>query len=606
MCGICGFNFLDEKLIRTMNQAIFHRGPDHGDVFLHPQVSLGNRRLSVIDLSESSNQPMSDPSGDVWLTYNGEIYNFKELRAQLEGKGYSFRSKGDAEVVLHAYRHWGSSFLERLNGMFALALFDKPRGKLLLARDAFGIKPLYYFWNQKQLIFASEIKAILEYPIARRVDEGALSEFFMFRFTLGASTMFDGIYKLQPGTCMIFDLGKGAIEKTETFWRPPIHESSKADLDELASELKELILDSVRLRLVSDVPLGFFLSGGIDSTIVLAAAKELGADVRAFSMGFETTNELPFARLAADRYADTYREIVAGDESLELLDDMVYHMDEPVGDAAFLAVLILSREAAREVKVVLAGEGADELFGGYDRYKAFVYGNKLSRFVPERAVRTISRWIDGENAGRALRIVGGADVLRRYLEVIRLFSSRELRSLGVAEPDGVLNGGVDENLFREDPLKAAQIFDLRTLLPNDFFMKADKMSSACSLELRVPFLDPRLVEFGLNLTARAKLRGWNEKALLKRAFADSLPRTIVKRRKHGFDVPMDHWLRGPLYRRLHLLLSDPQHDLYDPRPVVRLLERFREGSGTYKASFYDAQKLWSILVFELWFRRFMI
>ena len=603
MCGIAGFNFPDRELITSMNACLAHRGPDHGNVYVDDAVSLGHRRLSIIDLSAASHQPMSDPSGETWLVYNGEIYNFRELRASLEREGASFRSSGDSEVLLHAYRRRGVSFLRELNGMFALALYDKPRGRLLLARDPFGIKPLYYHEAGGRFVFASEIKALLRHDVPRRLHRPAVAEFLTFRFNNGPQTLFEGVRKLLPGSYLEYDVRAGRVIEEGTFWQPPPADSSEGDLDMLARRLKELVLEAVRIRLVADVPLGFFLSGGIDSTIVVAAARELGAEVKAFSAGFDTTNELPFARVAAARFAHAFQEVHIGDEALALMDDVVYHMDEPVGDAAFLAVYVLAREASRAVKVVLAGEGADELLAGYDRYKAFVYGGLLSRLTPGALARMGAAHLS-ENPARVLRILGEKDAGKRYLEVIRLFPAEEIARLGVAEPEQPMAQGGVNGMFESDPLRAAQLFDLRTLLPNDFFLKADKMTSAFGLELRVPFLDPAVVDFSLRLPRRAKLRGWNEKYLLKRAFAASLPDAIVRRRKHGFNVPQDHWLRGPLYEPLRRMLLERAHGGYDPTLALELLERFRTTGGGYKAAFHDAQKLWSLYVFELWYRRF--
>jgi asparagine synthase (glutamine-hydrolysing) len=605
VCGISGFNHRSESLIDAMNRSLAHRGPDHASRYVDDHVSLGHRRLSIIDLSEQSNQPMSDADGRFWLIYNGEIYNFQELRAELESKGYRFRSRGDGEVVLHGYRCYGVDVLSRLNGMFAFAIYDRERKRLLLARDPFGIKPLYYYWDGERFIFASEIKAILEHGIPRSVDRSALSEYFTFRFTLGPRTLFENVYKLPPGTYLELDLENRRIEAQGTFWRPPEVSEDDVSPEALAAELRGLFIDSTRIRLVSDVPLGFFLSGGIDSSIVVAAAKALGADVRAFSAGFETTNELGFARMAARHFSAEFREVFIGDDALDRLDSMVYHMDEPVGDAAFLALMVLSAEASKQVKVVLAGEGADELFAGYDRYKAFLFGNRMAKGVPNGLRGCIPRGLGSENLKRMTRVMGEREVPRRYLEIIRLFSNEELDRLGVAEAaDWASKVGVN-GMFHENPLAAAQLFDLQTVLPNDFFVKADKMTSAFGLEMRVPFLDPRLVDLSFRIPSSLKLHGWNEKYLLKKAFALDLPEPILRRRKHGFDVPMDHWLRGPLYDPLMSFLRQPVHEHYDPHPIESLLRRFRAGKGSYKANFYDAQKLWSVLVFELWYRRFI-
>jgi asparagine synthase (glutamine-hydrolysing) len=402
---------------------------------------------------------------------------------------------------------------------------------------------------------------------------------------------------------MTFDLGSGRIEDLGPWWKLPLLDDRTEDVTELARELRRLLEDSVDRRLVADVPLGFFLSGGLDSSIVTGLAARSGARLETFSAGFETTNELPYARAAARHFGSEHHEVRIGDEALELIDDMVYHMDEPVGDAACLATLILSREARKEVKVVLAGEGADELFAGYERYKFAVYGSALSLLVPGFLKSGLARAsFPTENGRRLLRVLAERTREGRYLEVIRLFSKDELEELAVAT-NGT-NGAGAAALPDVDLLKAIQFFDLETVLPNDFFLKADKMSSAFGLEERVPFLDYRVVELAFQMPSSAKLRRWDEKHVLKRAFEDLVPREILRRRKHGFNVPMDRWLRGPLGQRLKKLLNEEAHDLYRKKPVLDMLESFQTSGGSYRGSFYTAQKLWSVLVFELWYRRF--
>ena len=393
------------------------------------------------------------------------------------------------------------------------------------------------------------------------------------------------------------------IETEDSWWDVDFDGNGESDasVTEWAEKLRELMTDAVSLRLISDVPLGFFLSGGLDSSIVTGVAGDLGARLETFSVGFETTNELPFAARASRHFGSEHHEVRIGDEALELLDEMVYHMDEPIGDAAFLATYVLSREARRRVKVVLAGEGADELFAGYDRYKLALFGDAASMFVPGFLKRWMAadRW-PGENWRRLAAVMSGNSREERYLEVIRLFSQDEIREL--AFRSGETNG---LSLRDGDLLRAIQYFDLKTVLPNDFFMKADKMSSAWGLEERVPFLDHRIVELAFQLPRRAKLKGFDEKHVLKRAFAGIVPKDILERRKHGFDVPMDHWMRGPLYHRLRGLLEENAHALYDKKPVISMLEAFKNTpSRSYKASFFTAQKLWSVLTFELWYRRY--
>lgn len=602
MCGISGFNFYQPDLLGRMNRVQAHRGPDDEGSFFDDWVSLGNRRLAVIDLSEGGHQPMVSADSSLVITYNGEIYNFLELRAELEEEGFHFRSASDTEVLLAAYQRYGRSCLQRLNGMFAFALYDRRQRRLLLARDRVGEKPLYYYWDGTKLIFASELKAILEHPVPREPNRAALEQFFTYRFNFGAETLVQKIFKLPPGHFLYFDLEKARIEESGAWWELPALEQRAEDgVSAVAEELERLLYDAVEKRLIADVPIGFFLSGGLDSSIITAIAARLGAKLKTFSAGFETTNELAYARLAARHFGSDHHEVFIGPEALELLETMVYHMDEPIGDAAFLATFILSREARREVKVVLAGEGADELFAGYDRYKLALYGNALSLLIPAVLKSYIARLRPrSENLRRVARVLAGRDRAARYLEVIRLFSAQELGELALsAEP---ANGF---GLLAGDLLRAVQYFDFKTLLPNDFCMKADKMSSACGLEERVPYLDHRVVELAFRLPRPLKLRGRQEKRILRRAFADLVPPAIRQRRKHGFDVPMDHWLRGPLRDRLRRLLEEDAHDLYRKQPVLEMLEAFSLAGGSYRRNFFAAQKLWSVLVFELWYRRFL-
>jgi len=603
MCGIGGFNWRNEQLLARMSAKLAHRGPDDEGLFEDSHISLAHRRLSIIDVSERGHQPMMTNDGSLIMVYNGEVYNFRSLRLELEKEGYHFQSDTDSEVVLNAFHRYGHQCLSQFNGMFAFAIYDRKQRKVFLARDRLGIKPIYYYWDGSSFVFASEIKAILEHRAQRELNHDALAQFFTYRFNYGKQTVFRNIFKLLPGHFLSFDIEKKIIETEASWWDVDTVgvAESDASITEWADKLRELMTDAVSLRLISDVPLGFFLSGGLDSSIVTGVAGNLGARLETFSAGFERTNELPFAARASCHYGSEHHEVRIGDEALDLLEEMVYHMDEPIGDAAFLATYVLSREARRRVKVVLAGEGADELFAGYDRYKLALFGDMASVFVPG----FLKRWMGGsgrwsENWRRLFAVMSGKNREARYLEVIRLFSQDEIRELALQA--GETN---DLKLREGDLLRAIQYFDLTTVLPNDFFMKADKMSSAWGLEERVPFLDHRVVELAFQLPRRAKLKGFDEKHVLKRAFTGIVPKDILKRRKHGFDVPMDYWMRGPLYHRLRSLLEENVHTVYDKKPVLSMLEAFRKTPDwSYKASFFTAQKLWSVLTFELWYRRF--
>ena len=601
MCGICGLTAHDPPVVGRMNDRLRHRGPDSEGTFVADGLSLGNRRLKVIDTSSLGDLPMLSHDGGSVLVYNGEVYNFQSLRQELLDEGVRFRSHSDAEVVVNLLQRDGIEALPRFDGMFALGFYDKKRRTLLLARDRMGIKPLYYAWNGVRLIFASEMKALVDEGVETTVDPDALTQFFTYRFNYGSQTLLRGIRKLDPGHYLEFDVAASRVLREGAWVRPAASVVPIRDEGEASERLRELVTDAVRKRLIADVPLGFFLSGGIDSSILTGVAAQLGSDLKTFSAGFDTTNELSHARVASNHFGSDHTEIHIGDEALDELDDVVYHMDEPIGDAAFVATYILSREARKQVTVVLAGEGADELFAGYDRYKLALYGDRLSRYLPAGIRRRLGGLQPrAENWRRLVRVLGEETASARFLEVIRLFSDEEMRSLGLVPASNGL-----PSLGDGDVLSEFQRFDVRTLLPNDFFMKADKMASAWGLEERVPFLDERVVDFAFSLPRAMKLSFGQEKRILRKAFWDLLPPTIRGRRKHGFDVPMDHWLRHALYDRLHALLEERIHGLFDTKPLLQSLEAFRSTSGRYKTHFFEAQKLWSVLMFEMWYRRFV-
>jgi asparagine synthase (glutamine-hydrolysing) len=473
--------------------------------------------------------------------------------------------------------------------MFAFAIYNKEEKRLFMARDRFGIKPLYYttYTQSGKIAFASEIKTLFPALKKRAIDKKGVEQFFTFRFTLGETTMLKGVKKLLPGRWMNVDLKTGKIEQ-KTWYRFSVKQRKRRPYTWWKEELKKHVKKAVQRRMIADVPVSTFLSGGIDSSIITLVASKHNKELNTFSMGFETTNELPYARLVAKSVGTNHHELHLEKKSiLTHLDGMVAHMDEPIGDPGFLPIYVLSQEVAKQNKVILSGDGADEILTGYDRYKLLQYGWHL---------RHLTFHDCGSAIGARLKQMRGKGEYESFLEIIRLFSNKELEQLGVEEFDATAwwpHG--------DSRVERAQHFDIITLLPGDFFMKADKMSSAWGLEQRVPFMDHKLVEFTFSIPFNYKLKLWNEKHILKEAFKEQLPNEITKRRKHGFNVPIDHWFKSSLGKKLKGLLKKRTHDLYEKSYVYTLLEQMEHAGTNYKENFLTAQKLWSILVFEMWY-----
>ena len=589
MCGINGFNWSDKKLIKQINNTVKHRGPDDSGIFTDSAISLGHSRLSIIDLSKKGKQPMKRLN--YIITFNGEIYNYKEIKREL--KEYNFKSNSDTEVILYAYDKWKEECLKKLNGMFAFCIYDTKKKELFLARDRFGIKPLYYFNKNKRFAFCSEIKGLLNLLDKKEIDNDGLAQFFNFRFTLGETTLVKDIKKFLPGHYLLFDLKNKKIKKHARYYELQKQHIKNKNFAYYKKKTRELLDKSVKRRMVSDVPVACLLSGGIDSSIITALAKKYNPDLNTFSIGFDTTNELPSARLASNAIRTNHHEFkIDKNNILRYLNDMIYHMDEPIGDPGFLPIFVLSKEVKKHNKVVLSGDGGDEVFCGYDRYKMYHYGKYLKNAVFHDF---------GNDILKRFKKMKGKDSFNAFFEIIRLFDNTELKKLGISRFNGKKFW---QNKYSAQVLNA-QEFDINTLLPNDFFMKADKMSSAFGLEQRVPFLDHELVEFAFSIPFKYKLMLWNEKYILKEAFRGKLPRKIINRRKHGFDVPIDYWFKNVLAEKLKKLLKTNNHKLYKQEPVLHLLTKIKKTGKNYKLNFILAQKLWSILMFEMWYERFI-
>ncbi len=587
MCGICGFNFSDKNLITEMISTLTHRGPDDSGNFIDDNISLGHTRLSIIDLTEKGRQPIHNEDESIWIIFNGEIYNYIDIRALLKKNNHKFYTETDTEVIIHAYEEFGIDCLDKFNGQFSFCIYDKNKNLMFLARDRFGIKPLYYYLKKGLFIFGSEIKSILRYNFKRIINKLALREFFTFRYTLAPNTILNDVYKLEPSHYILFDLKTNYLTRKKYFGLE-INENKSYSPKQIGLELFRLLNNSVRLRMIADVPVCSFLSGGIDSSIITGLASRYNDNIHTFTVGFETSNEFKYARIVSEHFNTNHHELIISNEHvIKYIDKMIYHMDEPIGDAAFFPTLLLSEEISKQFKVVLAGEGADELFGGYDRYKMFLYGRMLSYFLPKIKYR--------DETLRRLSNLSNKKGKQGYLESICAFNEEEMYKMKITPIRNDLMW-----LPYGNTMQKMQFFDIKSVLTEDFFMKADKMSSAYGLEERVPYMDHNLVKFAINLPSKYKLYLWNEKFLLKKTFNHFLPKIITKRRKRGYNAPMDYWLKTVLRDRFHELLEEKSHTLYKKNVIINLFNKLKNSKENYKKNFFLAQKCWTAYIFEEW------
>ena len=604
MCGIAGFNWNNQNLLARMMDSIRHRGPDESGCFSDASVSLGHQRLKIIDL-ESGRQPVYNEDETIVVIFNGEIYNHRSLRIDLEKKGHRFYTNTDTEVIAHAYEEYGIECVHQFNGMFAFAIYDSTKKCLHLARDRIGKKPLYYYFDGKKFLFASEIKALLEdSSIPREINIGAFHDYLKFRFVPGEQTMMLGMKKVLPGHIITL---KNCELSSHQYWdvTEPMCTGSE---EEHVNTLRMLLGDAVASRLESDVPLGVFLSGGIDSASIVALMSEHTDTIKTFSVGFESQKdtELPYARIVADEFNTEHYECFVTDKHLSLIPKMVWNLDDPVGDAATLPTMVLSQHAKKYVTVVLAGEGGDEAFAGYDNQRIMmqcIRFNPLYHNLKSVIARIKQCTSPGSNLHRVLATLSSQNMELQYATLTSLFTSDELQLMGITDDD--------MDIFRYypkkpmDPLNTLQYLGIKTWLPHDFCMKADKMTMAYGIEERAPLLDYRLMEFAFSLPYHEKIRNGTGKYILKRAMEPWLPHNIVYRKKHGYNAPMDQWFKGDLKDVLSSLIEEREHSLYDSEYAVKLLSDFQRTGSNYKMNFWNAQKLWSILVFEMWYRIFI-
>jgi asparagine synthase (glutamine-hydrolysing) len=621
MCAISGIlkyhreDVIDPELLARMTDLMSHRGPDARGEFIDGNLGLGHRRLSIIDLA-GGDQPISNEDGSIVVVFNGEIYNYAKLAETLSDRGHRFRTRSDTETIVHAYEEYGDRCVDHFRGMFAFALWDRNRQKLLLARDRLGIKPLYYYEGADFIAFASEIKALLEVPgVPREVEADALSHYLSLRYVPGPQTMFRNIVRLQPGHILTRADGTTSVRK---YWDIEFHPSDHRT-EQRMLQLDQLLKESVQLRLAAEVPLGVFLSGGLDSSSILAMMSRMhrAEGIHTFSVGYEDvtgeeaeSNEFEYAQIAAKAYGAEHHEYrLSPGELQDFMPALVWHLDEPLADPTCVPLYFISKTASEQVTVVLSGEGADELFAGYGIYQRMLQLESLHRHFGgvASAIEPVLRGlIPGERFQTALKWAT-LPLQRRYRGVSRGFLPDMKRELlpGGSRSESRLDA-LFEDCFQAakpaSPLDQMLYVDTRIWLPDDLLLKADKMTMANAIELRVPFLDHRMVEFAATLPAASKLHKGTGKALLRRTMAYDLPPTILKRPKKGFPNPLAPWLKTELRSMVHdALLSrgSAVRDFMNMETVRKVVEQHEQGR------FDRSQEIWTLLVFEFWHRVFM-
>jgi asparagine synthase (glutamine-hydrolysing) len=626
MCGIAGFvaqdNFPDEHesnvVLDRMCRRIAHRGPDDQGTMVKGAAALGMRRLSIIDLS-GGHQPMSGCDASVTIVFNGEIYNYRDLQHELEARGHTFKTNSDTETILHAYEEYGAACVTHLRGMFAFAIWNERQRELFIARDRAGKKPLYYTVTSRgTLLFGSELKSLREHPEFRgEVDIEALDAYLTFGYVPDPLTIFRDVHKLPPGHHLTFSSGRVRVEQ---YWDFPYEETQTNPArseEDCLEELRYLLDEAVRVRLVADVPLGAFLSGGVDSSAVVGLmARHTPQPVKTFSIGFneDSYNELKYARVAAKKFETDHHEFVVTPDICEIVDELVWHFDEPFADSSAIPTYMVSKLAREFVKVVLSGDGGDEVFGGYTRYAVDRKRSgfaRLPRVFRQGLMQPLGRRLPHGARGRNYIYVNAFEPLDRYIEDISIFTRLNKPSLytdGFRRQLGATEAAARFREYAErsrsgDSLDPLLYLDSKTYLPGDILTKVDRMSMAVSLEARAPLLDHKLIEFVCTrIPASMKMKGLETKHIFKRAVDDFVPAEILNRPKQGFGVPIDQWINEQLRERVRGTLTEPrtqQRGYVEQRYVNLLFDEHERGRRDH------SMELWALFMLELWHRNFV-
>lgn len=622
MCGIAGYLSTEPDrstrpdVVEAMCAAMVHRGPDDQGIYTDNLVALGMRRLSIIDLS-TGHQPISNEKKNVWVVLNGEIYNYRELAAWLRNRGHEFRTSSDTEVIVHLYEEMGDECIQRLRGMFAFALWDAEECRLLVARDRLGVKPLYYFWDQKHFVFGSELKALLVHPAVKpALNPAAVLYYLRYSYIPDPLSIFQGVSKLAPASYLIVT-PKGI--ETRPYWSGAVPYEPRTfakSEEDVCFELEETLRESVRLRLVSDVPLGAFLSGGIDSSLVVALmAQEMNRAVSTFSIGFEEAeyNELPYARLVANHVGADHHELIVKAESCALIERIIEHCDEPFGDPSAIPMYHLSGLASQHVTVALSGDGGDELFAGYERYAVDLRRQKYGDLplVLRQGLGHISQSLPPGIPGKAYLRNISLNNECRYFDNTSYFPPHVLQTVVSEEFYRSVKNDADAEAIMakhfgdvegQPWLSQLQYVDTKTYLPADVMTKVDRMSMAHSLEAREPLLDHELVEYLARLPVKLKSQNGVTKYILRQVAKKYLPEAILTRRKQGFGVPLEYWFKDDLREYIQETLFEGRmaaRGIFNMETVQELVERYERGRKEL------ASNIWILLVFETWCRLYL-
>jgi asparagine synthase (glutamine-hydrolysing) len=628
MCGIAGVLYadfqrpVDPAVLKAMGDAVAHRGPDAEGFFRAPGIGLVHRRLAIIDLS-GGDQPIGNEDGSIQVVFNGEIYNYRQLRDELLAKGHQFRTRSDTEVLVHLYEEEGEDLVRRLRGMFALALWDGPRRRLLLARDRLGLKPLYIYRDAEKLLFGSELKAILAHPnVACTIDPAAVDDYLSFGMIPGERAIFREIRKLPPAHVVTARADR-LDEPPRRYWQFRIEADRRRTLDEWKEALEAKIVETVQAHQIADVPVGAFLSGGLDSSVMVAAQSRLsGVPVQTFSIGFHEAgfSELPYARQIAAQYGTAHTEQIVTPEAAGVLDDLVHYYDEPFADSSAIPSLWVSRLARQHVKVVISGDGGDEALGGYARYAHDLREAWLRQRLPGWLRRLVMRplaglWPKSDWLPRYLRAKTALtnlslDEAAAYANTLTLCRLPLRRRLLAGDLAAELNGYAPEEAVCRyygsapagDPLAGMIATDVNLLLPDDFLTKVDRASMSCGLEVRPPLVDHELLELAAQIPSDLKIRHGQTKWLLRELYRERLPAEIIRRSKHGFEIPVDAWLRGPLREAFETVVLSPHGraaELIEPSAVRRLYRAHLAKVGRH------GDVLWALLVLAHWAEKYL-
>lgn len=605
MCGFVGFTgelVGGEQILKNMMDAIIHRGPDSAGTHIDSDVSFGFRRLSIIDL-DSGTQPMYNETDDIVIVFNGEIYNYQELREELIAKGHVFRNNSDTETLIHSYEEFGEDMLKRLRGMFSFVIWDSKNKKLFGARDFFGIKPFYYAIVNGQLVFASEIKSILEYaPYKKEMNPEALENYLTFQYSVLPETFFKGIYKLMPAHSITFENGNLDIKR---YWEPVFEPDQNVSLEQLTDKIDDVMQDSIKKHKISDVEVGSFLSSGVDSSYVAACFK----GDKTFTVGFdyEKYNEIDYAKKLSEKIEiDNYSKLISTDEYWDVLPTVQYHMDEPLADPSAVALYFVSQTAAKHVKVSLSGEGADEFFGGYNIYRepfSLRPITRLPRFI-RKALGAVASMIPFKIKGKNYLIRASKDVEERFIGNAFLFNEKDREKI-LKSPTGHYNHKVLTKPFYDkvknlDDTTKMQYIDIHFWLIGDILLKADKMSMAHSLEVRVPFLDKEVFDVARKVPLKYKITKENTKYAMRQAAHRYLPDMVAEKKKLGFPVPVRIWLKEDKYYNIvkEAFTSPAAAQYFKTGEILKLLDDHKKGKEDY------SRKIWAIYMFLVWHKRY--